>query len=170
MRGFTLLESLIYIALFGLIMSGMLSGIWAFTESADRTQTQAFLETEGNFLMQKMQYDLQHAKNISEPIGIATTSELVLTSDGTGSDSDSGTYVELYLADTILMRTVGEISLPLSSNSVTISDLSFKRAGNGTSPGTTNPESIATSFQISATTSDGQVISQNFSSIEYLFP
>jgi type II secretory pathway pseudopilin PulG len=169
MRGFTLLESLLYIALFGLIMNGMLSGLWAFTESADRIQTQAFLETEGNFLMEKMQYDMRQAKTISQPVDTATTSELVLASADSASPEaypNYGTYIELYLADTVLMRTQEKTSLPLSSNSVNVSDLSFKRLDTDSN----DPESITIHFQITATTSDDQLVSQNFSSVEYLFP
>jgi type II secretory pathway pseudopilin PulG len=161
MRGFTLIETLIYCALFGIIMSGALSGIWALSASADRSQTHALLEMEGNFLLQKIEYDLQHSETISEPANTdnATTSELVLT-------SDSGTYIEFYLADAALQRTEDHESAQLSSDNVAVHDLSFIRAGTGGS----DPLSIEVHFEISAVASNGQTVSEDFSTTQYLSP
>jgi prepilin-type N-terminal cleavage/methylation domain-containing protein len=68
MRGFTLIECLIYLALFGLVMSGTMSGFVALTESANRAQTLALLDTEGSFLIQKIDYDLAQTGTTSIPL------------------------------------------------------------------------------------------------------
>jgi hypothetical protein len=49
MRGFTLFESLIYLSLFSLVMSGVLTNIYIVAESANRYDTQTITDTDTDF-------------------------------------------------------------------------------------------------------------------------
>ncbi len=58
-RGFTLIETLIYIALFALLIGGGISSAFSLIASSDRIGTQAMLEEEGNFLLAKIGWALE---------------------------------------------------------------------------------------------------------------
>lgn len=54
--GITLIEVIIYIALFSFIIGTATLAAWNASTSANRDQTSAELEIEGNFLLDKMSY------------------------------------------------------------------------------------------------------------------
>ena len=56
-RGITLIEVLVYIALFSLIIGGAMVSVWNTTTSMNRNQTDAELEIQGNFLLDKLSYN-----------------------------------------------------------------------------------------------------------------
>jgi len=58
MRGFTLIETLIYIALFALIMGGTLAITYQLVESAGRTTGNATVQDEGVFVLRKLDWAL----------------------------------------------------------------------------------------------------------------
>jgi prepilin-type N-terminal cleavage/methylation domain-containing protein len=159
MRGFTLLESLIYIALLGVIMSGAFAGIELITESTGRSQAQALLEIEGNFLMKKIAYAIQHSQKILVPEQVASSNQLSLVTDLGAADT-------LYLQNSALIYDEHADPLPLSNNEVMLTQLLFRRTVS--MPG--DPESIQTTFRISTKSSNGQVFYEDFSSTSYLLP
>lgn len=57
-RGVTLIETLIYIALFALLIGGGVSSAYVLIESSDRIGVHAMLEEEGNFLLAKINWAL----------------------------------------------------------------------------------------------------------------
>ena len=162
MRAFTLLESLLYIALFGLLLQGAVAGISAITEKAGRNQEKALIETEGNFLIAKMTYDIDHSKSISAPIlnSSATSTTLQLI-------SDTGTNITIQKSGTSLTRTKATDTETLSSNAIRIDRLSF-----ALTPDLYNsvaPAFLQIDLQISASSTSGINVTQPFSSIVYPF-
>jgi prepilin-type N-terminal cleavage/methylation domain-containing protein len=141
-HGFTLLESLIYIALFGILMSGALAGIAALTESANRNDTQALLEDEGTFLLGKIDYEVASTNSLSVQNAVQNATE-VLTS-------------------------LANPHVPLSNLEIT----QYFTASSTPGISATNPayEALRTSFTLSATTSSGQHISESFSHLSSLTP
>lgn len=59
MRGFTLFECLIYLALFGILVAGVFTSISGIIESASRNRTTALLEDEGSYLTEKIQKEME---------------------------------------------------------------------------------------------------------------
>ena len=57
MRGYTLIEALVYTALFSLVLGAVLSGVQSLTEFSERSLVRALLESEGDFLMAKIALD-----------------------------------------------------------------------------------------------------------------
>lgn len=56
MRGFTLIETLIYIALLGLLMTGALLGALSLVQSTSRTTSATIAQEEGSFVMRKLEW------------------------------------------------------------------------------------------------------------------
>jgi prepilin-type N-terminal cleavage/methylation domain-containing protein len=63
-RGFTLMETMIYIALFGVIMTGALVGTYNLLEGGRRNIDTAKIEEEGTFLNRKINWALTGASNV----------------------------------------------------------------------------------------------------------
>lgn len=65
MRGFTLFETLVYIALFSFIMSGIILSAYQIFESSARVKTLADREVELNFVLRKLEWLLNSVTNVS---------------------------------------------------------------------------------------------------------
>ena len=61
MRGFTLIEVIIYLALFSILMAGSLSAAFALCESGGHERTRALVLEEGNFIISKTEWELSYA-------------------------------------------------------------------------------------------------------------
>jgi hypothetical protein len=68
MPGFTLIEALTYIGLFALLLSGAITGTESLTESIERSHTNALLETEGTFLLAKINFDSAHVSQVGNAL------------------------------------------------------------------------------------------------------
>ncbi|MDB5265980.1 MAG: hypothetical protein JWM39_693 [Parcubacteria group bacterium] len=58
MRAFTLIETIVYLGLFGLLMSGVLPALGGMRAAAARTETQSLLLEEGTFLLETIDYTI----------------------------------------------------------------------------------------------------------------
>lgn len=92
-RGFTLMETIMYIALFSILMTGAVVAAYNLVEGASRNNAAIEVEEEGTFLDRKINWALTGATAVSASSdGTALTitrpdlgsqSPLVITSDGT---------------------------------------------------------------------------------------
>lgn len=98
MRAFTLIETLIYVALFSLLISGLLAAADAVRRTADRNDTQAFLLEEGTYLLET----LAHA-------------------------ADGGTIDRYRISDGRLMLDTQDGPKPISGNQVEVKDFSHTK-------------------------------------------
>src|SRR6185437_4300065 len=64
-NGFTLLETLIYLSLLGIIFGGAISATFVMVESSNRTQSHITLLEEGNFILAKLDWVLRDAESIN---------------------------------------------------------------------------------------------------------
>lgn len=78
MRGFTLIETIIYIALLGFLMTGVLLSVYGIVESGSITQKKTATQDEGNFVIRKIEWALGSAKSVS----LSGSSLLVGRTDG----------------------------------------------------------------------------------------
>src|SRR3989344_2337496 len=81
-KGFTLIETLVYLALFALIIGGMVVAAYLLFETSDRYQTRAMLQEEQNFVMAKIMRTLNNAKDICAPAVGSPDSSLSVASYG----------------------------------------------------------------------------------------
>lgn len=106
-KGFTLMETMIYIALFGIIMSGALVGTYNLLEGGKRNIDTAKIEEEGTFLNRKLNWALTGATNATVTGGgstinitrpdLGSQSPIVIKQSGTNMTITRGTGVEVEL-------------------------------------------------------------------------
>ncbi len=172
--GFTLIETIIYISIFALIMTGALVSVYAILGSQARNQAKAMVAEEGIFLLGKIDYILSGTKTISLPnVGVGSTEgygntlQIIKFGDGTN-------IVKINLNENDLQIAIGSGDyITLNNSNVKIScpffppnNKCFKHespSGDGITP-----KSIEVKFKITSTTSEGLSFSQDFSTIKYL--
>jgi type II secretory pathway pseudopilin PulG len=164
-RGFTLIEAIIYIALFSILIGGAVVAMYSIFEGREHNQTKAMMQEEGDYLIGKINWAVTGSSAITSP-GVNTTcvSPASCALTVTKWDGSIGSVdIRLSGATMTLARGVNA-AVPLSNTDVFISNLSFTHFHDGDS----NPEGVRASFILSARTGDGRMISQEFSTTNYL--
>lgn len=159
--GFTLIEAVIYLALFSIVVGGALVSSFSIIESIGRNHMKAVLQEEGNFLIGKINWALSGASAVDVPPAGSIGNTLSVTKwDPT---VENPIIIALSGADVTLSRGAGAPHT-LNNNNVQVSSLTFTH----TYPGGTNPESVVAKLTLSARTPNGMTISQAFSSTNFL--
>ncbi len=164
-KGFTLIETLVYTALFAILLGGAVVVAYTIFESAGRSQGREILQQEGDFLIGKIEWALSGVDYINQPPDENPLNTLQVTKYGgssitinTSPDCSGNTVTE----DIFLQK--GTSCLQLNNSNVEISNLIFVRnPGEGL-----NPESVSASFTLTARTENGMLINQDFSTTKYL--
>ena len=86
-KGFTLIETVIYLALFSIVIGGALAATTLLFEGAGRNTTEARLEEEGNFMLEKIAYDksqemisdTDYLQGLTDPSIVVSTSSIGFT-------------------------------------------------------------------------------------------
>jgi prepilin-type N-terminal cleavage/methylation domain-containing protein len=173
-RGFTLIEIIVYIALFAILFGGAVGSVFNLVESYSRNQTKTMIQEEGNFLIAKVNWAVS-GSTINEPL--TSTGSLLSVSKTTGFEADGSQIIKpitIDLLDTnVILRypdpakSLEEtMTFRLNNSNVKIENLSFTHStvsGSGI-----NPESIKVSFTITALTPTGGSVSQDFSATSYV--
>ena len=148
-RGFTLIETLIYIILFIIIIGGGMIGAYGVIKASDKTSSQAILEQESLFILRKIDWALASLPNtVTVTVTLPASDHLRITNGSTTYDfTISGGIV--FLDGT-----------QISSANVMISALIFVK----TNAAGGRPASIQLSFTATGTTGN----SQTFSATKYL--
>src|ERR1041385_5567651 len=82
--GFTIIELLVYLGLFGIIMTGILSGSYAVIESANRNQTKGLVQADGDFLLGKINWAMSGVTAVTMPV-VGTPGSTLTTNKWDGS-------------------------------------------------------------------------------------
>lgn len=118
MRAFTLIETIIYIALFGVFMSGVLLSVYSMMQSGDQFTNRNSATNEGTFVTAKLDWVLRSLGSVTTPSSGYGTSLSVTRSDGT--------QVDVRLTSGVIeMRINGGSYVPLTTNNVTVTSLGF---------------------------------------------
>ncbi len=124
-NGFTLIETLIYIALFSILMSGAVVTSYALIESTGKIDTKSTVEEEGSFVLKKIDWAMSDTSSISTIITPASGSYGSSLSLNRGD----GNKVEIKINSankTIEIREGGIGSfIPITTNNVNVSALNF---------------------------------------------
>lgn len=111
-RGFTLIESVIYIALFGLLIVGSVQAAYQILKGSSITSANTVVQDEGNFVLQKINWALYSAQSANTP----TVNELFIT-------RYDGLTVDVKLQGTqIVMNENGGAFYLLTTSNVSVSD------------------------------------------------
>ncbi|HEY5383091.1 MAG TPA: prepilin-type N-terminal cleavage/methylation domain-containing protein [Candidatus Paceibacterota bacterium] len=152
-NGFTLIEVIIYLALFAILMAGALTASFNLVESGGRDASRALLAEEGSFVIAKVQWALSGATLITVP-SVGGSSSVLSVARVSGRDSN-GISVSL---PTVAAVTVDPSELV--GGTVMLTSVSFYHAaGSGTG---INPESLGVRFTLSTHTRGGALLSQEF--------
>jgi prepilin-type N-terminal cleavage/methylation domain-containing protein len=160
-RGFTLIETMVYLALYAIIVTGALAAAYSIFESSARNQAQAMVQEEGSYLIGKVDWTVTNVTSIQSPAAgpLGGTILTVTKFDGsTVSIQQSGNDLQI--------SENGNPFQKLNNTNIGVSGVTFIH----TSPSADgiNPQSIYASITVNATTSDGHVYSRDFSTIKYL--
>jgi prepilin-type N-terminal cleavage/methylation domain-containing protein len=141
--GFTLIEVIIYLALFSIVIGGGMVATYQIIQSKDSGANHVIMEDEANFLLRKINWALTGA---TPPISPLPASTLTVSKSGTNYTFDLNS------------NNLRLNNIVLNSSSIKVSNLSF------TSPGTNG---ITTSFTLE-TMQEGRKVTQPFSTTKYL--
>ncbi len=136
-RGFTLMEVIIYLGLFGILMSGAVIATYQLLSSGTNNQIAVAIQEEGTFLNRKINWALSGATTVSA----AASSTLVVTKPDLGSQSPvtiSGDGQSL-----LISRGTGP-AVPLSSAAFKVNAVYFSV----TPASGSKPASVSGSFNI----------------------
>lgn len=166
--GFTLIEVVIYIALFTIIVGGSFVTAYSVIESIGRNQTKAIIQEEGDFLIGKINWVFSGAQSVTSPAIITpATSASGPTLSLAKWDALIGNPIVITLSGTDIVISRGpNPAQPLNNSNIEVNSLNFEHAS-ASGDGTT-PESVRSSFTLDSRTPTGEVISQDFSTTNYL--
>ncbi len=136
--GFTLMETMVYIALFGIIMSGAVVGTYNLLEGGRRNIDSTKIEEEGTFLNRKINWALTSATGASVSGG-----GTILTI----SRPDMGAQSPLVISQTGNKMTISRgtgVAVDLNNDRFQVSDVVFTY----TAPLNGRPGSVSSSYKI----------------------
>jgi type II secretory pathway pseudopilin PulG len=121
--GFTLVELLLYLGLVSIFLV-LMSGIFFSTlEVETRTYNMTDITTDGQFIINRLNYDVMRATEIvlpTDPGDTATVLQLLIDGENYIFDVDNG----------ILEVTNSNGTFALNSNDIQVTNISFTRLGN----------------------------------------
>ncbi|MEK7536067.1 MAG: type II secretion system protein [Patescibacteria group bacterium] len=151
--GFTLIETMIYLALFSIIIGGSMITAYSIIENSDKTQAQVVLQEEANFMLRKLDWAITGSSSITLPM---------VGSSGTGLEltKSIGTIEFQLNGNKLQIKKGAGAFLDLNNANVTIDSLFFAHVAGGGG----KPESVVTTFVLV----DNYGHNQTFSQTKYL--
>jgi type II secretory pathway pseudopilin PulG len=126
--GFSLVEVIIYVAIFSLLLYGMMTFLDVVSKSRFHNQEVSEVNYQGMKLVRMISHSIRNAEEILSPVTSQTSSTLSVV--GTG-----GT-VTYSIVDGVLMVTEdGGNPVPLTNNHVRVEDLTFTNLSATSTPG-----------------------------------
>lgn len=139
-KGFTLIEILIYLALFSIIIGGVLVTAYQVIEASHKTASRVVIEEEANFLLRKIEWALSAVSLINAPAAGMSGSTLSINKVGF---SASPIIFELDSSNLRIKKYAEEAAI-LNSSRVSISNLTFHHLAAGGN----KPAGIRVNFQV----------------------
>ena len=138
-KGFTLIETIIYIALLGLLLGGGVAVAYQLLQGAGAVDSKNTVQEEGNFVLAKMRYALGSASDVSNVSGALAISRYdssqarIRRSDDMleWSEDGGGTYLSITTENVIVSNFALTILPPASGApkgviaTTTINDIEF---------------------------------------------
>lgn len=155
--GFTLLETLIYLALFAVIIGGVIAAVYNIVEASGRNQTKVQAQEEANFLLGKINWALTGANGVTV---VPSPPSLTVNKYNFGANP---LVFDLNGAKLRLKEGSGTAA-DLNSDSIQVVNLVFQDipAVNG------KPEGVEATFTFRTLTPNGAVTNQDFEITKYL--
>jgi len=156
-KGFTLIETLIYIALFAIVIGGGMVAAYEIIQATDANRNQIILQEEANFVFRKIDWALTGATAIT-----VSPSTLVTTKSISGTPTNL-TFALDSTSHSITLKRNSNSANALNSTNFLATNLSFTDipASGG------SPHGVTTKFTL-ITVQNGRAASQDFSTTKYL--
>ena len=148
-NGFTLIETIIYLALFAMIIGGGMVAAYQIIEASFAAHNHIALQEEANFLIHKIDWVLTGATVINVSSDTLTVTKSI-------SGTATALTLTLSLNKLTLQRNL-EPASQLNSGSIKVDALSFAK----TTGQNNGPDTITTTFTLS-TSQNGRAASQTF--------
>jgi type II secretory pathway pseudopilin PulG len=159
-RGITLIETVLYLALFAILAGGTIAAVFSLIESQGRNQTQSMIEEEGAYIEGKLDWVLTSANSVTVAGGDLLVNRTSLA-------SQNPFIFSLLNGNLYLYRTTKDSTTPpLNNPNITVTSVNFVHT-TATSDGIA-PESVSANFTLSARTPNGSTESEDFSTLKYL--
>lgn len=162
-RGFTLIEAIIYLALFSILMGGATVAAYYLFDSATKIGTRTLLQEESDFVVGKIEWVLSGTKAVTAPAEGTTGSSLTVSK----WDTALGNPVVVARSGSQVTLTLGSnASSILNNTNTTVERLTFthvKGSGDGLVP-----EAVETVITLTAYTPTGASVSRTATSTVYL--
>lgn len=146
--GFTLIETLIYVALFVIMLGGSLGAVYQIIQSSNAANAKMIMNDEANFLLRKINWALAGASNVSVP-----TPQKLTVYKATPPPGGNPIVFDLNGGNLRIARGTGAPTV-LNSANISVASLSFQKIAEAG-----RPDAIKTSFKIN---------SQEFETLKYL--
>lgn len=164
-KGFTLIETLVYLGLFGIIMVGVISVAYTTFESNGRQQTKALLQEEGDFLLAKLNWTLTGATSTS--VNLPILGNIGSTLDVTKSTGSNPMCLTLVSGKMQTKRgsscAISAGYVDLNNSNVTVSSLIFGHRGSAA-----GTEWVDATITLTSLTPNGQTINATSTTTKYL--
>jgi prepilin-type N-terminal cleavage/methylation domain-containing protein len=151
--GFTLIEVIVYLALFAIILGGAIVAAFNIIETSGKNYSRAIMQEEGEFLLAKINWAVSNAENVQVPEG----GHLQATVSGNDLEFQQD-------GDYLILKRNGGSGEPLNNSAVQVINLFFVdifATGNG-------EKGINYGFHLKSKTSNGAILDSNFNSTTYL--
>jgi hypothetical protein len=164
--GFTLIEAIIYLALFAVIFSGALAAAVNVAESSARSQAKIMVLDEGEFLAAKIRWAFLGAQSVE--VGETLTVNRLAETDGGSLPVMMAIRISVLDGNMILSYPGGAApdAFVLNNSNVKVSNIIFRRAIS-VSAGNSY-ESVIVGYRLSTKTDTGQDYYQDFEIVNYL--
>ena len=130
MKGFTLIEIIIYMALLSLTIGFILVGVYQILDSKTGVLARTSVEEEANFLMKKIKWALTNVDAINQPAAATTSTTLSVNKFNFPSNP---VVINLSGSD-INITYAANPAVILNSEDVAIKELVFENISSGSNP------------------------------------
>jgi type II secretory pathway pseudopilin PulG len=174
-KGFTVIESLLYIALFGIIIGGVTAAVYGIVQSAGRGQTRIEMQEEAGFLLGKLNWALTGACEVIIPASGVPAPSLSVTRKYAGTtcatladplvfalNSNSKLTLNGIELNSDAVRVISAVSCRLPDNTTTTAMFNDLPALNG------KPQGVKICFNLQSLTPNGVTVDQTFETTKYL--
>jgi hypothetical protein len=119
--GFTLIETIIYLGLFGIVMSGLIVSAFYLLDSGQRTAGLIAVQEEGTFVNRKLSWAIGSATDAA----VSGATELTLSRLDLPSDENPITISYDATEKRIMLQRGSHTALPLTSDVFEVTDVHF---------------------------------------------
>jgi len=145
MRGFTLIEALIYTALFSFIIGGAILAVYSILDGSARTDTALTRDAEARFVLQKIAWALNSKTTLIAPADDSSGDSLSLVKTISGTPTTIS--ININNGRVYLTRNAGP-AVPLTSERISVDSLLFHNRASAAGA----PRAIEVTIAINGTT------------------